>query len=307
MKDTSKKEVTKSKGFAKARRREIISGYLFVLPNFVGFFIFMMIPIVMGFIISLTNYDGFTKMDFVGLKNYIAMFKDDYFIVSVKNNFLYTLVTVPVTLVLSTLLAVALNTGIKGSSLFKTMYFFPYITSMVAIGIIWTLLFNPTVGPINNVLRAIGIANPPKWLLSTKSALWAVMIVAIWKGVGYYMVMILAGLQGIPKQLYEAAEVDGAGPVRKFFSITLPLLSPTTFMVTILSIISSFQVFDLIQIMTEGGPGRATNVLVYRIYQEGFQYMHYGYASAMANFLFAFILVVTLIQFRGQKKWVTYM
>ena len=236
MKDTSKKEVTKSKGFAKARRREIISGYLFVLPNFVGFFIFMMIPIVMGFIISLTNYDGFTKMDFVGLKNYIAMFKDDYFIVSVKNNFLYTLVTVPVTLVLSTLLAVALNTGIKGSSLFKTMYFFPYITSMVAIGIIWTLLFNPTVGPINNVLRAIGIANPPKWLLSTKSALWAVMIVAIWKGVGYYMVMILAGLQGIPKQLYEAAEVDGvnikktARPVRPanniffFFKLLIPFL-----------------------------------------------------------------------------------
>lgn len=307
MKNTSKTETTKSKGFAKARRREIISGYLFVLPNFIGFFIFMMIPIVMGFVISFTNYDGFTKMDFVGLKNYIDMFKDDYFIVSVKNNFLYTLVTVPVTLILSTLLAVALNTGIKGSNLFKTMYFFPYITSMVAVGIIWTLLFNPNVGPINNVLRAIGIANPPKWLLSTKSALWAVMIVAIWKGVGYYMVMILAGLQGIPKQLYEAAEVDGAGPVRKFFSITLPLLSPTTFMVTILSIISSFQVFDLIQIMTEGGPGRATNVLVYRIYQEGFQYMHYGYASAMAYFLFAVILVVTLIQFRGQKKWVTYM
>ena len=135
----------------------------------------MMIPIVMGFVISLTNYDGFAKMDFVGFKNYIAMFKDDYFIVSVKNNFLYTLVTVPVTLILSTLLAVALNTGIKGSGLFKTMYFFPYITSMVAVGIIWTLLFNPNVGPINNVLRAIGIANPPKWLLSTKSALWGVM------------------------------------------------------------------------------------------------------------------------------------
>ena len=136
MKNTSKKTKAGVKGFAKARRREIISGYLFVLPNFIGFFVFMMIPIVMGFVISLTNYDGFAKMDFVGFKNYIAMFKDDYFIVSVKNNFLYTLVTVPVTLVLSTLLAVALNTGIKGSGLFKTMYFFPYITSMVAVGII---------------------------------------------------------------------------------------------------------------------------------------------------------------------------
>ena len=285
----------------------MLAGYLFVLPNFVGFFVFMMIPIVMGFGISLTDYDGFAQMNFVGLKNYIDMFSDEYFLVSVRNNFLYTLVTVPLTLVFSTLLAVALNAGLKGSTLFKTMYFFPYITSMVAVGIIWTLLFNPTVGPINNFLRAVGVDSPPKWLLSTTWALWAVMIVAVWKQTGYYMVMILAGLQSIPKQLYEAAEVDGAGPVRKFFSITLPLLSPTTFMVSILAIISSFQVFDLIQIMTEGGPGRATNVLVYRIYQEGFQYMHYGYASAMAYFLFAVILVVTLVQFRGQKKWVTYM
>ena len=149
--------------------------------------------------------------------------------------------------------------------------------------------------------------NPPKWLASTTWALWSVMIVAVWKQVGYYMVMILAGLQSIPKQLYEAAEIDGAGAVSRFFKITLPMLSPVTFMVTILTIISSFQVFDLVNVMTKGGPGYATNVLVYRIYQEGFKYMRYGYASAMAYFLFLIILIVTLIQFRGQKKWVTYM
>ena len=290
----------------KYRKSEVISGYLFILPSLVIFITFMIIPIFMGLYISLTDYDGFKTMNFVGLQNYAAMFKDSYFLVSFKNNIVYTLFTVPGTLILSLLLAVAVNKGIRGSSVFKTVFFFPYITSMVAVGIIWTLLFNPTVGPINNFLKSIGIANPPGWLLSTKSALPAVMIVTVWKWAGYYMIIFLAGLQGIPKQLYEASEVDGASGLTKFFHITLPLLSPTTFLILILLIINSFQVFDLINIMTEGGPGRATNVLVYRIYQEGFKYMHFGYASAEAYFLFAIILIITGIQFWGQKKWVVY-
>ena len=290
----------------KYRKSEVISGYLFILPSLVIFITFMIIPIFMGLYISLTDYDGFKTLNFVGLQNYAAMFKDSYFLVSFKNNIVYTLFTVPGTLILSLLLAVAVNKGIRGSSVFKTVFFFPYITSMVAVGIIWTLLFNPTVGPINNFLKSIGIANPPGWLLSTKSALPAVMIVTVWKWAGYYMIIFLAGLQGIPKQLYEASEVDGASGLTKFFHITLPLLSPTTFLILILLIINSFQVFDLINIMTEGGPGRATNVLVYRIYQEGFKYMHFGYASAEAYFLFAIILIITGIQFWGQKKWVVY-
>ena len=290
----------------KYRKSEVISGYLFILPSLVIFITFMIIPIFMGLYISLTDYDGFKTMNFVGLQNYAAMFKDSYFLVSFKNNIVYTLFTVPGTMILSLLLAVAVNKGIKGSSVFKTVFFFPYITSMVAVGIIWTLLFNPTVGPINNFIKSIGIANPPGWLLSTKSALPAVMIVTVWKWAGYYMIIFLAGLQGIPKQLYEASEVDGASGLTKFFHITLPLLSPTTFLILILLIINSFQVFDLINIMTEGGPGRATNVLVYRIYQEGFKYMHFGYASAEAYFLFAIILIITGIQFWGQKKWVVY-
>ena len=290
----------------KYRKSEVISGYLFILPSLVIFITFMIIPIFMGLYISLTDYDGFKTMNFVGLQNYAAMFKDSYFLVSFKNNIVYTLFTVPGTMILSLLLAVAVNKGIKGSSVFKTVFFFPYITSMVAVGIIWTLLFNPTVGPINNFIKSIGIANPPGWLLSTKSALPAVMIVTVWKWSGYYMIIFLAGLQGIPKQLYEASEVDGASGLTKFFHITLPLLSPTTFLILILLIINSFQVFDLINIMTEGGPGRATNVLVYRIYQEGFKYMHFGYASAEAYFLFAIILIITGIQFWGQKKWVVY-
>lgn len=286
--------------------KQYIKGYLFLLPNFAGFFIFMAIPIIMGLIISFTDYNGFHQFNFVGLRNYAEMFQDEYFRVSLGNNLLYTLVTVPGTITVSLFLAVAVNQGIKGSSLFKTMFFLPNISSMVAVGIVWSMLFNPVSGPINNVLRSLGVANPPMWISATSSALWSVILVAIWKQSGYYMVILLAGLQSIPSQLYEAASIDGAGALKKFFKITLPMLSPTMFMVMVLCIIQSFQVFDLVNIMTQGGPGRSTNVLVFRIYEEGFQKLQFGYASAMAYFLFLIVLIVTLIQFQGQKKWVNY-
>ena len=286
--------------------KNYLKGYLFLLPNFIGFFIFMAIPIIMGLIISFTDYNGFSQFNFIGLKNYIDMFRDEYFLVSLGNNLLYTAVTVPGIVVFALLLAVAVNTGIRCSGLFKTMFFLPNISSMVAVGIVWAMLFNPTMGPINNFLRSLGIENPPQWISASDSALWSIMLVDIWKKAGYYMVILLAGLQSIPKQLYEAASIDGAGAVKKFFKITLPMLSPTMFMVMVLCIIQSFQVLDLVNIMTQGGPGRSTNVLVFRIYQEGFQKLQFGYASAMAYFLFLIVLIVTLIQFRGQKKWVNY-
>ncbi len=191
-------------------KKEWLKGYLFILPNFVGFLIFMGIPIIMGLIISFTNYDGFKTFDFVGLSNYVKMFKDEYFQVSFVNNLIYTGVTVPCTILIALLLAVALNVGIKGTGLFRTMFFFPNISSMVAVGIVWSMIFHPTRGPLNLFLYNIGVTNPPQWLVSSKTALLSVMIVAVWKQAGYYMVMILAGLQSIPKQLYEAAEIDGA-------------------------------------------------------------------------------------------------
>jgi multiple sugar transport system permease protein len=205
------------------------------------------------------------------------------------------------------LIAVVLNTKLKGADIFKTLIFFPTISSLVAVGIVWSILFDPAKGIINQIIVSLGIKTPPQWLLSSKTALVSIMIVAVWKTAGYYMVMFLGGLKQIPNQLYEAAGIDGAGIIRQFFNITVPMLSPVIFMVTILTIISSFQVYDLIAVMTAGGPGRATNVLVYRIYQEGFNYLRFGYASSMAYFLFLLIMIVTLIQFQGQKKWVTYM
>lgn len=295
------------KRFLRNKTQKAMTGYLFILPNFIGFMVFTLIPIIMGFAISFTNYNGFKQRDFVGIQNYLNMFKDDYFRVSAMNNLVYAIVTVPAIIIFAILLAVALNSRLPAKSFFKTIFFFPTITSMVAVGIVWTMIFSPSRGPLNQLLMLIGMDNPPQWLLSTKYALFSVMIVAIWKQTGYYMIIVLAGLQSIPRYLYESAEIDGAGSVKRFFFITLPMLSPTIFLITILNLISSFQVFDLIAIMTDGGPGRATNVLVFRIYQEGFKYLNYGYASAMAYFLFMIILTVTLIQFQGQKKWVTYM
>lgn len=287
--------------------KKYLEGYLYILPNFIGFFVFMAVPIIMGFVISLTDYNGFNQFNFVGLKNYLNMFKDEYFRVSLWNNILYTLVTVPGTVVAALLLAVGVNKGLRGTKLFRTLFFLPTISSMVAVGIVWAAIFNPNSGPINMFLKGIGLTNVPMWLTSSKTALLTIMIIAIWKQAGYYMIIVLAGLQSIPHQLYEAASIDGANGLVKFFKITLPMLSPTMFMVIILNIISSFQVFDLVNIMTGGGPGRSTNVLVFRIYQEGFQNMKFGYASAMAYFLFLIVLIITLIQFRGQKKWVNYM
>ncbi|MBI9048842.1 MAG: sugar ABC transporter permease [Anaerolineaceae bacterium] len=282
--------------------RNSITGYLFVLPSFAGFAIFMLIPILYGFYVSLTNYNGFNKFDFIGLQNYINMFHDTYFLVSLKNNLLYAIVTVPLTIVLALLLAVAVKAGVKGSGIFKSMYFFPQVCSYVAVGIVWGIIFSSN-GPLNLALKAFGAENVPTWLQTSKWALWAIMLVAIWKKLGYYMIMLLAGMQAIPKYIYEAASVDGANSVVQFFKITLPMLSPTMFMVIIFSIIDSFQVFDLVSIMTNGGPGTATNVLVFRIYQEGFKNLHYGYAAAMAYFLFAVILVITIIQFKFQAKY----
>lgn len=290
----------------KLEKKEWLSGYLFILPNFIGFLVFIAIPVIMGLIISFTDYNGFNQFNFIGIKNYIKMFNDDFFKTSLWNNIVYTVTSVPLTLLASLLLALALNKEIKGEGIFKTIYFFPTITSMVAIGIIWSLIFHPSKGPVNQFLLSMGVENPPKWLASSKTALMTVVFVVVWKNAGYYMIMFMGGLKNIPYHLYEAAEIDGANGWQKFCNVTWPMLSPTTFMVTILSIISSFQVFDIISVMTEGGPGRSTNVLVYRIYEEGFGNLRFGYASAMAYFLFLIILFITLIQFKGQKKWVNY-
>ncbi|MCU6795834.1 MULTISPECIES: carbohydrate ABC transporter permease [Paenibacillus] len=281
-------------------------GYTFLLPNMIGFLVFICFPVIASFLMSFTDWNGFGQIEFAGLSNYTRLWGDETFRISLMNSLIMTIVSVPATLFLAILAAVALNKGVKGVKLFRTAIFMPHITATIAVAVVWQLLYNPSMGPINGLLRSLGVEQPPMWLASTTWALPSVIIVSIWHSVGYYMVLYLAGLQGIPKDLYEAASLDGAGKTSQFRNITIPMLSPVIFFTVIIGIINSFKVFDMVYVLTKGGPGRSTHVLVYDIYYTAFQRYEYGYASAMAYVLFAIILVITWIQFKGQKKWVNY-
>ncbi|MEQ6206041.1 carbohydrate ABC transporter permease [Enterococcus mundtii] len=292
-------EVTKSAS-RKLKRKNTLIAWSFIAPNFIGFLIFTLVPVVFSLILAFMKWDSFSTPEFVGLQNFTRMLSDDTFWLSLKNTFLYTIGVVPLTLVCSLGLAILLNQKIKGVKFFRTAFFFPYVTSLVAIAVVWSMLFHPTMGPINQFLRVV-IENPPGWLSSSDWALTAIIIVSVWRGMGYYMILYLAGLQGISKELYEAAAMDGANKWKQFIHITVPALRPTTFFVTIMLVINCFKIFDLVQVMTDGGPGRATNVLVYQVYSEALVKFNFGYASAIAMVLFVIVLVITVIQFKWNQ------
>lgn len=292
----------------KRKIKNNLVGYSFILPNFIGYFIFIFIPVCFSFILSVMEWDGSASpMKFVGLDNFSKLLSDSTFMISLKNTLLYAIGTVPLTVAAALLIAVLLNSKIKGIVVFRTAFFFPYIASLVAVGAVWNMLFQPDFGPINEVLKVIGISNPPRWVASTVWALPAIIIVSIWKYMGYYMIVYLAALQGISKEMYEAASLDGATGWKKLRYITIPMLKPTTFFVVMMLTIQCFKVFDLIYVMTQGGPGRSTNVLVNHIYNAAFVEFKFGYASSSAIVLFAIVLIVTLVQFRGEKKFTSYM
>lgn len=286
--------------------RNRLTAYAFLLPNLLGFLIFTCLPIFAAFTLCLFKWDFATPAVFVGLKNFFKLFQDETFKISFWNTVYFTVAVVPLTILCSLGLALLLNQGLKGIKIFRTIFFIPYISSLVAVAAVWNMLYQPSMGPINGFLRSLGVQNPPGWIASTQWALPAVIIMSVWKQIGYYMVIYLAGLQAIPGQLYEAATVDGAGPWARFRHITLPLLTPSTFFVIMMLIINSFKVFDQIMIMTEGGPGRATNVLVYYIYNQAFLYFKFGYASAVAMVLFLLVMAITVFQFKYEEKWVHY-
>ncbi len=281
--------------------------YLFLLPNLIGFLIFTLIPILCSLALSVMEWDSSNPMVFVGLENFKRLFTDETFKISLWNTVYYSIFTVPLTMVSALALAMILNQKLKGINIFRTVFFFPHVASLVAIAVVWNLLFHPTLGPINNILRAFGMENPPGWTASVQWAMPVVIIVSIWKSMGYYMILYLSGLQAIPRELYEAAKVDGANAFQRFKNITLPMLAPTTFFVSIMLTIACFKVFDLVSVMTNGGPGRATNVLVFNIYNTAFVNYEFGYASAISMVLFIIVLIITVIQFRTEKKWVSYM
>ena len=284
-------------------RRQQKTAVLFLLPNLAGFLIFILYPVFRAFVISLSNWDGFATFDFIGIKNYISLFADESFIISLKNTMWYTIVTVPLSIIFGILMALLMNIKIPGIKIFRTVYFLPQVTSMIAIGLVWSMVL-ANYGPVNQALMAFGMQEPPKWISSSAWALISVEIVTIWRSMGYNAIILLAGLQGINIELYEAAKLDGADSWQRFCYITLPMLSPTIFFCLVTQMISSFKVFDVIMAMTQGGPGRATNVLAYYIYNKSFVDYRFGYASSAAFVLFFIILIMTLIQFIGQKKWV---
>lgn len=284
--------------------RTNMTGYAFILPNLIGYSIFVFIPVIFSFVLSVMSWDGSQRpMQFVGLQNFTEVFGDRVFRGALVHTLSYALMTVLPTLVLALLLAVLLNNKIKGVAFFRTAFYFPYIASIVAVGAVWNMLFQPDFGPVNEFLKFIGISDPPRWVVDKDWAMVAVPIVSVWKYMGYYMIVYLAALQGISSSLYEAASIDGANGFQKLLYITVPMLTPTTFFVLIMLTIQCFKVFDLVYVMTGGGPGNATKTLVNYIYEKAFTSWEFGPASAGAIVLFAIVLLITLIQFSGEKKW----
>ena len=289
------------------KKQEELTGWLCVVPIVLGILIFQVYPLLFSLFASFTTWDLITKPKFVGFDNFVALFTSDlFFLKALSNTTIYALGVVFPTAALALIFAVLLNLEIKGRFIYRSIYFIPVVAPLVSIAILWEWIYEPTFGILNFVLKLFGVTPGPIWLGTSQWALIAIIIVAIWRGLGYDIVLFLAGLQAISKDYYEASSIDGANPVQNFFYITLPLLSPVTFLVLVLGVIDAFQVFTMPFIMTRGGPANATISLVLLLYNDAFQNSQMGLASAIAYILFAILLVLTLANFSLQKLWVFY-
>ncbi|MFB5265240.1 carbohydrate ABC transporter permease [Paenibacillus enshidis] len=290
------------------QRGETLAGLLFVGPMLLGVTILVLLPIIATIVLSFADWNFvavWNGIKWVGLGNFETLLKDEAFIKSVRNNIVF-LLTVPVYMLISMVLAVMINKNVYWKGYFKVAYFMPYISSIVAVAVVWQVLFQPSYGPINEFLKAIGIANPPKWIADPNFALISIMMISIWTSIGFNMIIYIAGLQSIPEDLYEAAEIDGAGAWVKFTRITFPLLSPTSFFLLVTGMISTFKVFDVIAVMTQGGPIGSTSMMVWYLYEQAFVNLKVGYASSVSVVLLLFVLLITFGQWAAQKKWVNY-
>lgn len=287
-------------------RRQRLLGYVFIGPNMLGVLVFFLIPAVYSFGLMFTDYK-FMNPDtrFVGLDNITRLLHDPLFYLSLKNTFFF-LLAVPVSIALGFIVAVVLNERIYLKKLLRGLYFMPYITSGVAVAFVWMLLFQPKQGPINGFLTSIGIDNPPGWLSTTTSSMYAIDIIWCWFMLGYNMIIYLAALQEVSPELMEAAKIDGARRWQTLSRIVWPLVSPTTFLLLITDIIMTIKTFGIIQATTQGGPGNSTTILSLYVYQNAFRYYDMGYAATISWALFVIILIITLLQWLGQKRWVHY-
>jgi multiple sugar transport system permease protein len=286
-------------------RQEKIWGYIFLIPFFVGFIFFIIGPIVVALGLSMTQWDLIGTPKFISLANYQNLFRDNLFWIALKNTLYYTFVSLPITIILSLILALLMNRKLIGIKWYRSVYFLPVTISIVAVSLLWAWMYSPDFGIINYIFSLIGLPQPG-WISVTSWAMPSVIIMSIWRSLGFNIIILLAGLQNIDRNLYEAAAIDGAGPWLQFKSITIPMLSSVLFFVIVIGLINSFQVFEQTYIMTQGGPGYSTFTLVYYIFQAGFQFLRMGYASAMSFVLFIIIFLITAGHLSLQSKWVYY-
>lgn len=298
MNDISKQGRVKNL-LGKISNNQQFAGWVFIAPALAGTFIFIIIPVICSFGLSFTKWDLLNPIEFVGLDNYIGIFTEPLFYKILINTIVFAVSTSVFGVIIPLVLAAILNGKIRGSEFYKTAYFLPFITPMIVIGVIWEWIFDPNIGLLNKFLHL-----HINWLYDPHFAMPALILVSVWKLIGYNMVIFLSALSGISQSMFEAAKIDGADSFQTFKNVTIPLLSPTIFFVVIITAISSFQIFDLIYLMTQGGPLDSTNVLVYAIYKNAFEYFNIGKASAIAYVLFVIILVLTLVQWNLRKKLV---
>lgn len=298
------------KGFGYKRKREVIAAWVLCAPALILLAIFLVAPFIFAFYLSFTDQrlipNPNIPTQFVSFRNFLRLFMDEYFHRALLNNFIFAIVVVPVQTAFALLLAVLVNQKLRFINLFRTIYFTPVVTSMVVVAIVWSFLYNPGEGFINQFIKTIsgGLLGPYNWLNDTRLALTAIMILSIWQGVGFQMVIYLAGLQSIPAELYEAVVVDGGNAWQQFWYITLPQLRNTTIFVVISTTILAFKLFTQVWVMTQGGPQSATLTTIVLLYKEGYSQLRVGYASAIAVLFFLIVLCISMLQriyLRGER------
>lgn len=300
--DALKKKSTKHMTL---KRKDALSGYMFIAPALVSLFVFMVYPVVASFVISGFDWGILTAPKFIGLENYKTLFRDPVFLESLVNTFKWVIIYVPVSILASLIVALAMDMPLRGIGFFRTMFYLPVMTPMVVCALLFVWIYHVDFGVLNYILSFLKIP-PISWLTDRRISLISVAIMSVWKHSGYNMLILLAALQGIPESLYEAAALDGITPWRKLINIKLPLIMPSMYFVVLTSVIDAFQVFTEIYIMTKGGPGYSTYTTSYYLFKNAFEFGKMGYACAMAVIMFIIILTVTLIQDRVLNKNVQY-